>query len=365
MFNKHKRPYNFGAGPSMLPDVILQEAQAELMNWQHTGLSVMEVGHRTESVKALMAEIEADLRNLLNISDQYSVLFLGQAARTQFAAIPMNLVDESGCGAYLISGIWSELAYEEARKVSRAYCIGSSKESGYTLEPEFDPRSVKSNTTYLYYTPNETINGVRISKPSIADDIPLIADMTSCLLTEPVNVDDYGLIFAGAQKNISIPGLTIVIIRNDLLSNAPKHGLPTMLDYRTYRTHKSLYATPPTFSCYLAGKMFKWIEEQGGIAGLYEMNCKKAEKLYHFIDESSLYECKVKPSARSIVNVCFNLVNEELQNAFLNQAEACGLLALKGHREVGGLRASIYNAMPMQGIDALIKFMNQFSKENK
>lgn len=358
-----KRPYNFGAGPAMLPEPILLEAQAELLNWQDQGMSIMEVGHRTASFTALMEELETDFRELISIPKNYEVLFLGGAARTQFAMIPLNLLSEHQKAGYVLSGIWSELAYEEAVKLRQAYCVASSKPDGYTSIPAFSSWAIKDNTAYLYYVPNETINGTYFKEVPKVGNIPLIADMTSCLLSEPIHVNDFGLIFAGAQKNISIAGLTIVIIRSDLLRNHLKSPLPTMLDYRVQAKHKSLYATPPSFNCYIAAKMLKWIKAQGGIEALYQMNCKKAAALYQYIDSSSFYHCAVAKESRSMVNVCFSLMNKALENVFLTKAEQRGLYALKGHRTVGGLRASLYNAMPMAGVEALIEFMQDFSKE--
>jgi phosphoserine aminotransferase len=359
------RVYNFGAGPAMLPEPILLEAQAELLNWNGLGMSVMEIGHRTAPFRELMEQLEADLRALISIPDNYHVLFLGGAARTQFAMIPMNLLNNNEQAGYLISGIWSSLALDEAQKLKKAYCVASSKKTGFTDVPHSNDWELKKNTTYLYYTPNETINGVRFKDvPSVAD-VPLVADMTSCLLSEPINVGDFGLIFAGAQKNISIAGLTIVIIRSDLLDKSIESPIPTMMDYKTHTTNKSLYATPPVFNCYIAQKMIQWIKEEGGIDAIYQVNCKKAAMLYEYIDASFFYQSTVQKNARSIVNVCFSLVRPELENEFLKRANQRGLHALQGHRTVGGLRASLYNAMPLAGVEALVTFMKAFSEEHQ
>lgn len=357
------RTYNFGAGPAMLPEAILQEAQAELLNWRGLGVSVMEIGHRTAEFRELMVQLEADLRELISIPDNYQVLFLGGAARTQFAMVPMNLLANNQQAGYLISGIWSSLAFDEACKLKQAYCVASAKNNDFTDIPSRTDWVLQKNTTYLYYTPNETINGVRFSETPTIADIPLVADMTSCLLSEPVNVADFGLIFAGAQKNISISGLTIVIIRSDLLAKSIDTPIATMLDYRTHSHHQSLYATPPTFGCYMASKMFKWIKAQGGVDSLYRINCEKAAALYHYIDTSTFYHCAVRDNARSLMNVCFSLVRQELENEFIVRASQRGLYALQGHRTVGGLRASLYNAMPMAGVESLIAFMREFSEE--
>lgn len=355
------RPYNFGAGPATLPESILLEAQAELLSWQGCGMSIMETGHRTSEFQQLMDEAERDLRELLVIPDHYYVLFLGGAARTQFAMVPMNLLSNDQQAGYLISGIWSAQAYDEAHKLTSAYCIASSGNGAFTRTPDPLNWQLRDNTAYVYYTPNETVNGIRFSTIPRMGDIPLVADMTSCLLSEPIDVSRFGLIFAGAQKNIAPAGLTIVIIRADLLEMFGETPIPTMMDYRTHVTHKSLYATPPMFNCYLAGKMFKWIKAQGGVQALYQINQEKAAKLYHYIDASTFYHCPVEPDSRSIMNVCFSLEKPELEDAFLTKANLRGLYALKGHRLVGGLRASLYNAMPMAGVDALIVFMQEFA----
>ena len=355
------RPYNFGAGPATLPTSILLDVQAELLDWQGQGMSILEIGHRTAAFQALMQEAETDLRELLAIPDSYHVLFLGGAARTQFAMIPMNLLSSGQQAGYLLSGVWSEQAYEEARQLTSAYCVASSASHGFKQSPDPVTWDLKDNTAYVYYTPNETINGVRFANTPSVGTIPLVADMTSCLLSEPLDISQYGLIFAGAQKNIAPAGMTVVIVRADLLSQRPAHPIPTMMDYRTHAIHKSLYATPPVFNCYMAAKMFKWIKAQGGVDALYQVNQKKSQLLYDFIDNSNAYYCSVDKHSRSRMNVCFSLTNPALQDAFLTQASRRGLLALSGHRLVGGLRASLYNAMPISGVEALIAFMKDFA----
>ena len=357
------RVYNFGAGPATLPETLLRDAQAELLNWQGLGMSILEVGHRTQEFTKLMAQAEENLRELLQISDHYHVLFLGGAARTQFAMIPMNLLAKGQQSGYLVSGVWSQMAYAEACKLSSAVCLGSSESNQYTAIPTF--AMPKQNLAYVYYTTNETVNGIRFAHPPKTHGTPLIADMTSSLLSEPINVDDYGLIFAGAQKNIAPAGLTIVIVKANLLEALNDSPIPTMLDYRTHIQNKSLYATPPAFNCYMAAKMFDWIKQQGGIEALYQTNLQKSAKLYQYIDESSLYQCKIAANSRSIVNVCFSLPTPELEAEFVQRAKENGLCALQGHRLVGGIRASLYNAMPMAGVDALIDFMQKFSKEQR
>lgn len=348
----------------MLPESLLIDAREEMLDWQGLGMSVMETGHRTPEFTDLMQQAESTLRRIAAIPSNYHVLFLGGAARTQFAMIPLNFLSDNQQAGYLVSGIWSEMAYAEAQKLKSAYCIASSKESGYTTIPPRNEWHIKEKTAYFYYTPNETVNGVRLPQPPIARGIPLIADMTSCLLSEPFNINQFDLIFAGAQKNIANSGLTLVIISDALLNTIQNQALPTMLDYRTHAESHSLYATPPTFNCYLANKMFHWIENQGGIEVLYKINCEKAKRLYNFIDDSDFYQCKVELEYRSLLNVCFFTPNPSLDEHFLSQAKKRGLLALKGHRFIGGLRASMYNSMPIEGVDCLIKFMSEFAREN-
>lgn len=358
------RPYNFGAGPATLPESILREAQQELLDWQGLGVSILEIGHRTAEFKQLLHNAESDLRELLAIPDNYHVLFLSGAARAQFAMIPMNFVRQGQRAAYLISGVWSDMAYQEACRLTVADCIANSKKDGLFLTtPTFDEDAIADNTAYLYYTPNETINGTRFAQTPQLRSIPLIADMTSCLLSEPITVTDFGLIFAGAQKNIAHAGMTIVIIKADLLDGFQHSILPTMFDYKTHAIHHSLYATPPVFNCYIASKMFQWIKAQGGVGALYALNCDKAKQLYDYIDNASFYTCFVEKKARSLMNVCFSLANPSLEDTFLSKAAQQGLYALKGHRLVGGIRASLYNAMPIAGVHQLIKFMEDFARE--
>ncbi len=342
-----EKGFYFGAGPATLPDAILRDAQKELLDWQNTSLSILELGHRTAAFSALLESAKADCRDLLCIPDNYQILFLGGAARTQFAMVPMNLITSHKKRAgYICTGLWSELAFEEAKRLSDAYLITDEL-------PE-------DNTAYVYYTPNETVDGVRFLGVPEVGDVPLVADMTSCLLSEPIDVSQFGLIFAGAQKNIGPAGLTLVIIRDDLLAITPEHTVPTMLDYRVHAKNRSLYATPPVFQCDMAAKMFKWLKAQGGVDALYQINQAKAAKLYDYIDASKHYVCQVEKPLRSLMNVCFSLVDTHQEAAFLKAAEGKGLLGLKGHRRQGGLRASLYNAMPMAGVDALIAFMDEF-----
>lgn len=349
----------------MLPESILLEVQEELLNWNDLGMSVLEINQRNAPFTALLEQTESQLRDILNIPSDYHVLFLGGAARLQFASVALNFLAEDEQAGYLVTGLWSYLAYEEAFRLKQAYCVANGENTGFTNIPPRNEWQIKDNTRYFYFTPNETVNGVHVSKTPQVGNIPLIADMTSCLLSEPINITDYGLIFAGAQKNIANSGLTLVIVQDEFLQSIQNENIPTMLDYRTFSTTNSLYATLPTFSCYLAGKMFQWVKEQGGVEALYKVNCQKAAKIYEFIDNSHFYHCRVAKEARSLVNVCFSLDDPMLEGAFLEGAKARGLLALKGHRTVGGIRASMYNAMPIEGINKLIEFMRDFAKECK
>ncbi|MBA4696090.1 MAG: 3-phosphoserine/phosphohydroxythreonine transaminase [Legionella sp.] len=357
------RKYNFGAGPAMLPTSILQEAQNELLDWNGLGMSVIEVGHRTPAFQKLLEETEADLRLLLDIPENYIIRFLGGAARTQFSMIPMNFLNHDQAGGYLVTGTWSSLAYQEALKLKSAYCLATNEEQGFQQLPTWDISAVKEKTGYLYYTPNETIQGIRYPTVPKVQGIPLVADMTSSLLTEPIQVKDYDLIFAGAQKNVANAGLTIVILNKQWLEACAPRVLPSMLDYRVHLVEKT-YATPPTFNCYLAGKMFKWLLNQGGMQAIYEKNLEKSWLLYELIENSTFYHCNVPKNSRSLVNICFHITDPSLQTQFLADAEKSGLLALKGHRLVGGLRASLYNSMPLEGVKSLTRFMENFAKKH-
>lgn len=358
------RTYNFGAGPAMLPESLLKEAQEELLDWHGMGMSILEIGHRTPEFMSLLEHATQTLRHLLAIPQNYHILFLGGAARTQFAMIPMNFLHPHEQAGYLETGIWSKMALLEAQRLKKAYSMASDEQQGFKSVPDPQHWELKDNTSYVYYTPNETVNGVRFPYVPKTKGIPLIADMTSCLLSEPVDVRKYALIFAGAQKNIANAGLTLVIIRDDLLAKIPEPVVPTMFDYKIQIENHSLYATPPVFNCYLAAKMFDWVKAQGGVETLFRLNCEKAAKLYQYLDASDWYTTHINKEARSIMNVCFSLRKTELEDTFIQQAQLQGLCALKGHRFVGGIRASLYNAMPMSGVDALIDFMSEFARKN-
>lgn len=357
--------YNFSAGPAALPSVILEQAQKELLNWENSGVSIMEMGHRSSEVQDLMAQTEALFKEVLSIPPEYHVLMLGGAARLQFAMAAMNFIAKQQSAAYVVSGIWSKMAYDECQHLERASCIASSEAQDYISLPIVSPDTVSQDLAYLYYTSNETVNGVQFKSYPISGSVPLISDMTSSLLTEPVDIQQHALIFAGAQKNIANAGMTVVIVSDALLRSIPNDKLiATMMDYRVHAKHKSLYATPPVFNCYLANKMLHWIIENGGVEEMQLRCIKKSSKLYQYIDESAFYDCKIAFESRSNINVCFNITNEKLENAFLDGAKKQGLLALKGHRSVGGMRASLYNSMPESGVNALIEYMHSFAKEH-
>ncbi|WP_338516149.1 3-phosphoserine/phosphohydroxythreonine transaminase [Candidatus Legionella polyplacis] len=365
--NNNIKYYNFGAGPSMIPLSILKEVKKEFLNWQGLGISIVEIGHKTYEYIKLMEENKKILRLILNIPDNYHILFLSGNARTHFAMIPINFLSKNEKAGYWISGIWSLLAYQEAYKIKKAYCIANNSRIGFFYNLPYEKWKIEKDTKYLYFTSNETINGIRFYPDinKIPYNIPLISDMTSSLLTEPINIKDYDLIFAGGQKNISNSGLVIVILNKNILDIISNKFIPTMLDYRIHVKENSSYATPPIFNCYLASKTFKWIQKQGGISNLYRINKKKSKKLYEFIDSSDFYYCKIEKNVRSLINICFYLRNKNLEKIFVEEAKKNGFLYIKGHYIVGGIRISLYNAMPLKAVKKLIKFMQEFSKQYK
>lgn len=357
-FKMKPRGYYFGAGPAMLPEEILREAQQGLLNWDGQGVSILEIGHRTEAFMGLMKDTEERARNILDIPADYAVLFLGGSARSLFGTIPLNILQENEKVAYIVTGSWSKMAFSEGQKLLKdsAYILGSSESLQFTDIPDsLEP--LQPLTRFVYFCPNETIHGVRFQSPKELEDIPWVADMTSCLFSEPIDIKRYGLIFAGAQKNIANAGMTLVIVRKDWLENPPAHVLPTMMDLRIHLAHESLYATPPTFNCYLANLMMQWIEKQGGVNTLNMINQEKANMLYDFLDQSHNYKAVVAARARSLMNVCFTTGDEHKDAKLLEKADKNGLYGLKGHKVLGGLRASLYNAMPLAGVETLISFL--------
>ncbi|MDQ2695328.1 MAG: 3-phosphoserine/phosphohydroxythreonine transaminase [Pseudomonadota bacterium] len=354
------RPYNFSAGPAVLPEAVLEQVQAQLLDWQGSGLSVMEMSHRSQEFIAIASQAEADLRQLLAVPDHYKVLFLQGGATSQFAMVPLNLLRGGERADYVNTGIWSTKAIAEARRYCRVNVAASAEEQGFTTVPPRETWRCDPQAAYLHCTPNETINGVEF--PFIPQsDAPLVADMSSTLLSRPLDVTRFGLIYAGAQKNIGPAGLTLVIVREDLLGQALPFT-PAMLDYRTHAAAGSMYNTPPTFAWYVAGLVFQWLKAQGGLAAMGERNRRKAQALYAAIDGSGFYKNPIDPACRSWMNVPFTLPDESLEKPFLAEAKAAGLVTLAGHRSVGGLRASLYNAMPEAGVQALIGFMADFAR---
>ncbi|MBD2859921.1 3-phosphoserine/phosphohydroxythreonine transaminase [Spongiibacter sp. KMU-158] len=356
------RRFNFCAGPAAIPEVVLQQAREEMLDWQGHGLSVMEMSHRSPEMVGIAEQAEADLRELMGISDDYAVLFLQGGASTQFASIPLNLAAADQTADYINTGEWSKKAIKEAKRYVNVNVAASAEASNFSTIPAFDSWQLSDNAAYVHYTPNETIGGVEFFwTPEVK--APLVADMSSTILSRPVDVNQFGLIYAGAQKNIGPAGLTIVIVRRDLLGKA--QGItPTMLDYKTAADNDSMYNTPPTLAWYLAGLVFKWLKGQGGLQAMEVINRRKAEKLYGYIDNSGFYRNPVEVASRSLMNVPFVLADDALDKAFLAGADEAGLLNLKGHRSVGGMRASIYNAVPEEAVDALIAYMQDFAQRN-
>jgi phosphoserine aminotransferase len=358
------RVFNFSAGPAALPEEVLKQAQEEMLDCSGSGMSVMEMSHRGKEFSAIAAQAEADLRELMAIPDTYKVLFLQGGASSQFTAIPMNLLRGSQGADYICTGSWSKKAIAEAKRYCEVNIAATSEESAFTTTPDQGSLQLSAEAAYVHYTPNETIQGVEFPYVPDTGDIPLVADMSSTILSRPVDVSKFGMIYAGAQKNIGPAGLTVVIIRDDLLGDVVP-STPTMFNYATMADAGSMYNTPPTYGWYLAGLIFQWLKKKGGLQGIAEINERKAGKLYAAIDASGFYKNPVEVKSRSLMNVPFTLVDSELDATFLEEATGAGLVTLKGHRSVGGMRASIYNAMPEQGVDALIEFMADFEKRNR
>lgn len=356
------RAYNFCAGPATLPEPVLRQARDEMLDWRGTGMSVMEMSHRSDEFVEIAETAEQDLRELAGISNDYSVLFMQGGASSQFAMLPLNLLGDRIGADYINTGIWSKKAIAEAKRYADVNVAASSEDSGFTTVPLQETWNTRPDAAYLHYTPNETIGGLEYDFIPDSGDVPLVADLSSTMLSRPLDVSKFGLIYAGAQKNIGPSGLVVVIIRKDLLGKA-RAETPTMMNYQVIADNGSMYNTPATYSWYLAGLVFKWLKEQGGVAAMEQVNRRKSGKLYDFIDASDFYANPIEPRFRSWMNVPFTLADDSLNDPFLQGAEARGLLNLKGHRSVGGMRASIYNAMPEAGVDALIDYMAGFVKE--
>lgn len=356
--------YNFCAGPAMLPTAVMAKAQHEYINWQNTGCSVMELSHRSKEFMSLAQTAEANLRQLMHIPDNYSVLFCHGGGRGQFSAVPLNLLSENKSADYVISGSWSKAAAKEAANFGNVRTIDVVETvDGLKRVIEFERWNTNPDAAYVHYCPNETVDGIEMFDVPDTGNVPLVADMSSTILSHRIDVSKFGLIYAGAQKNIGPSGLTLVIVRNDLLGNA-RVDTPCIMNYKTSADNDSMYNTPPTYAWYLAGLVFDWLLSLGGVEVMEKVNKEKAALLYQFVDESSFYQNTIDPLFRSRMNVPFWLSDETLNDLFLTQAKDAGLLALKGHRMVGGMRASIYNAMPLEGVQALVNFMKKFEQEN-
>ena len=357
------RVYNFSAGPAVLPEEVLNEAAAEMLDYRGTGMSVMEMSHRSKSYETIIEDAESDLRDLLHIPENYKVLFLQGGGSTQFAMVPMNLM-KNRVADYIITGQWAKKAHKEASIYGKANAIASSVDKTFSYIPDCSDLPVSEDADYVYICENNTIYGTKFwTLPNTKGKL-LVADQSSCFLSEPVDVSKYGLIFAGAQKNVGPAGTVIVIIRENLITEDVLEGTPTMLRYKIHADAKSLYNTPPTYGIYMCGKVFKWLKSKGGLEEMKKINEEKAKILYDFLDESKLFKGTVVKKDRSIMNVPFITGNEELDALFVKESKAAGLENLKGHRTVGGMRASIYNAMPKAGVEKLVEFMSDFEKKH-
>ena len=356
------RVYNFSAGPSMLPLPVLEKAASELVCYGTSGMSVMEMSHRSPAYDAIIKKAEADLRKLMQIPDNYKVLFLQGGASTQFAAIPLNLM-VSGKADYILSGQFSTKAYKEGQKYGDAKAVASSKEQNFTVIPATTKDDFRPDADFVHICYNNTIYGTKYAAVPDTGDIPLVADMSSCIISEPVDVSKFGVIYAGAQKNMAPAGLTVVIVREDLLGKA-RPETPSMLDWQLMADNDSMYNTPPCYSIYMAGLVYEWILEMGGLEVMKKINEEKAALLYDYLDSQDYYLAPVEKASRSMMNVTFVTGNEDLDKKFPKEAAAAGLVNLKGHRSVGGMRASIYNAMPVEGVEKLVAFMKDFAAKN-
>ncbi|MCI8647425.1 MAG: 3-phosphoserine/phosphohydroxythreonine transaminase [Firmicutes bacterium] len=360
----NNRAYNFSAGPSMLPLPVIEDVAANLPNYQGCGESVMEMSHRSKEFKAILADAEQNLRDIMNIPENYKVMFLQGGGTLQFAMVPLNLLRKSGKADYIITGSWAKKAAKEAKKFGDIKIVASSEESTFSYIPEVKKEDFREDADYVHITYNNTIYGTHYPYIPDTGDIPLVADMSSCILSEEIDVTKFGLIYAGAQKNVAPAGVTIVIMREDLIGFA-KGTVPTYLDYKVHAENDSAYNTPNCFAIYVAGEVFKHIKSIGGVSAMHDLDVEKAKKLYDYIDASSLYKCPVREQDRSLMNVVFVTGDSDLDKKFVAEGKAAGLHNLNGHRSIGGMRASIYNAMPMEGVDTLIEFMKKFEAENK
>ncbi len=357
------RVYNFSAGPSMLPEEVLKTCAAEMLEFGNSGQSVMEMSHRSKEYQAIIDETEANLRELMNIPDDYTVLFLQGGASSQFAMLPLNLMNKNKKADFVVTGQWAKKAYAEAARYGEAKVIASSADKTFSYIPKLDKSTFTPDADYFHICMNNTIYGTKWNTLPDTGNVPLVADISSCMLSEPIDVKKFGVLYGGAQKNVAPAGLTLVIIRKDLIGNA-MDITPTMFNYATHADNGSMFNTPPCYTIYVAGLVLKWIKERGGLEAMQEYNIKKANVLYNFLDNSKLFKGTVVPEDRSLMNVPFITGNDELDAKFVAESKAAGFVNLKGHRSVGGMRASIYNAMPIEGVNKLVDFMSKFEKEN-
>ena len=357
------RVYNFSAGPAVLPETVLKEVADEMMDYQGSGMSVMEMSHRSPEFQKIIDDAEQDLRDLMNIPDNYKVLFLQGGASQFFAEVPMNLMKNKKA-AYIITGQWAKKSFNEAKIYGEAVAVASSEDKTYSYIPDCSDLDIPEDADYVYICENNTIYGTKFKKLPNTKGKTLVADVSSCFLSEPVDVSKYGIIYGGVQKNIGPAGMVIVIIREDLITEDVLPGTPTMLRYKIHADADSLYNTPPAYGIYICGKVFKWLKKMGGLEAMKERNEKKAKILYDYLDESKLFKGTVRKEDRSLMNVPFITGNEELDAKFVKEAKEAGFQNLKGHRTVGGMRASIYNAMPIEGVEKLVEFMKKFEAEN-
>lgn len=357
------RVYNFSAGPAMMPEQVLKRAADEMLEYGDSGQSVMEMSHRSKEYQAIIDSVEAKLRQVMSIPDNYKVLFLQGGASSQFAMIPLNLMNRNNKADFVITGQWANKAYQEASRYGKCNVVASSKDKTFSYIPELDKSKFDPEADYFHICYNNTIYGTRFNELPDTGDVPLIADMSSCILSEPVDVSKFGLIYAGAQKNMGPAGLTVVIIREDLIGNA-MDITPTMFNYKIHADNGSMYNTPPTYGIYILGLVLDWIIEKGGLAEMAKLNRRKAELLYNYLDSSKLFKATVSGKDRSLMNIPFVTGSDELDAKFVCEAKKEELINLKGHRTVGGMRASIYNAMPCEGVEKLVEFMRKFEAEN-
>ena len=358
------RVYNFSAGPAVLPECVLREAAAEMMDYRGTGMSVMEMSHRSKAYQAIIDEAEADLRALMGIPENYKVLFMQGGASQQFAAVPMNLM-KNGVADYIITGQWAKKAWQEAKMYGTANAVASSADKTFSYIPDCSDLPISENADYVYICENNTIYGTKFHELPNTKGKDLVSDVSSCFLSEPVDVSRYGMLYGGVQKNIGPAGVVIAVIREDLIREDVLPGTPTMLRYKTHADNGSMYNTPPAYGIYICGKVFKWLQEMGGLEAMKAHNEKKAAVLYNFLDASELFRGTVVKKDRSLMNVPFVTGDEALDAKFVKAATEAGFVNLKGHRTVGGMRASIYNAMPLEGVERLVAFMEKFEKENR